>query len=496
MIALILALPVAAAPASAPAPIPRSPFVQEDEYETRLAEAGEDVAKLWELQAWCKEQGRNSDRRKVLLRIVELDENHEEARKALGHHFYADRWFTTRTELSAFRRNEEREMAEKGLVRYGDEWVPQSDAPFLRMGWVKDPSGGWSSPARAEALAREAKLRSEGHQQQQQGVWIHPDEFDRWRQGLWKCGDEWLDVESANAYHSQITRPWRLLGENGHFVLVTTSPYDAGRWGVWWAEQTWKDLVALFGAEPRGPLPVYMTPSVEQYNQLAAGSPEAGIPPIEGQNGWSSCHYAFFADVYFDGNPPEFRGGGVCWYDHDDPNLAPYGMHAVRHAAALSYMDAIDRSWDTVSRVVEAAASGNPAGAGGDFWGEKKLPLWLRFGAASFAERYFEDPNAENPRWAIEWSMQNLGGQLRPLDALFAFPIDAGNPDGSRVLLNEAGLVVSYIARGGNPAVEAARKALAERLKAGEDPSAEVQALQEALLANEAALRGWAGLEG
>lgn len=509
MISLLLALPTLA-PAGPtllprlhqPSPTPEpgtSLQAQEDEYETKLAEAGEDTAKLWELQTWCKEQGRNSDRRKILKKIIEVDPDHTEARKALGHHFYADQWFSTRTELAAYRRKEEREMAEKGLVRFGDEWVSGKEAPFMRMGWVKDEASGvWASPARVEELAREATLRSEGHQQQQQGVWIHPDDFEKWRQGLWKCGEDWLEVAAADEYHSEINRPWRVVSDNGngHFVLVTTSPNSAAQWGAWWAEQTYKDLVDLFGVEPARLMPVYMMGSVEMYNMLATGSPENGIPPVEGQNGWSAIHYAFFADNFYTGSPLRFEGGGICYYDHDDESLAPFGQHAVRHAAALSYMDAIDPSWEMVSKVVEAAATGNPGGAaGGDFWGEKSLPIWLRYGAASFVERYFLDSSAENPNWPMEWTMGNLGG-LRPLGELYGMALDAAAAEESAKLIKEAGLVVAFISRGGNAAVDAASEKLKTSLEAGEGVEVAVEGLQQALIENEAALRSWAGLEG
>ena len=46
----------------------------------------------------------------------------------------------------------------------------------------------------------------------------------------------------------------------------------------------------------------------------------------------------------------QFRGAGVCYWDTLTESLAPYGQHAVRHAAAQSYVEAIDPSWNAVSQ--------------------------------------------------------------------------------------------------------------------------------------------------
>jgi hypothetical protein len=102
---------------------------QDAEYDTKLAEAGDDVAKLWELHLWCKETSRNSESRATLKKLLENDAEHEEAHKALGHHNYDGQWFETYTSLAKYKRAEEASMKEKGLARYKDEWVKIDDLP-------------------------------------------------------------------------------------------------------------------------------------------------------------------------------------------------------------------------------------------------------------------------------------------------------------------------------------------------------------------------------
>ena len=501
MLSFLLLLPAAPGPI---APIPSAPALLSrqgaDVFESKLAEAGEDVDKLWELQKWCKEQGRNSDARKILKKIVSIDGSDESAHKALGHHFYDGKWFTSRTELSVYRRKEEKRMREeKGLIRMGDEWVPIAEAPFRRMGWVKDEeSGRYMSPGRLARKAEEAKLKAEGYQQQDLN-WISPDDFDKWRQGLYKCGDKWLTPEEADAYHSKLTTPWRIPTEKRHFILMSTCRREAAWLAAWWADQSYPDLVRVYGVEPAEPPTVVVVDGVQQYNTLAAGSPEQGILPSE-TSGWSSIHYAFFGELLFDtsSTPPEYNGSGICYYDEGDPQLKPYGQHAVRHAAALSYAEKIDPSWDAVSLMMTGLASGGQAQLG-SFWSEKRIPIWMRYGAASFVERYFTDSYAENKDWPSQWALQNLSkiGGLRPLKDFFAMGPDPNDVPNSEKWLSEGGLVVSFILNGGNSKVGAAHEAFKQALKAAGPTDEAVKALEQALLDSEEDLRKFAArLEG
>ncbi|MFT4543005.1 MAG: hypothetical protein ACI835_005474 [Planctomycetota bacterium] len=491
---LLLALPTLLAPLPVLS-LPLRPAQEADEYDTKLTAAGDDVEKLWELQAWCKEQGRNSDARKVLKKIVSVDGGHEAARKALGHHFYDEQWFSSRTELSSHRRKEERAMKEKGFVRMDKEWVPIADAPFLRMGWAKDETGHYQSPATAARMLKEAKLREDGYQQQDT-TWIEPDEFDKWREGLYKCGDDWLAGKEAEAFHSNLTTPWRIPSPNGKFIIVSTCKRRPAELAAWHADRTYGDLARIFGLQPLSTPVVTVVDGVSQYNIMAAGNQEMGIQPAE-NSGWSSIHYAFFGELMFEMNEgtPEYNGGGVCYYAADQPNLEPYGKHAVRHAAALSYIEKIDPSWDSISRMMASASSGGGAQLG-NFWQEKKVPLWLRFGAASYVERYYKDADSKNPNWPMEWSTKNLAAMnsMRLAPEVLAFQIDPGQPEDSRKWMSECGLLVSFMLHGKDAEVSAAHGAFKAALKSGGSTEEAVANLVEVLGGKDAEIRAYGDL--
>ncbi|MEM7308243.1 MAG: hypothetical protein AAF682_16305 [Planctomycetota bacterium] len=465
-----------------------------DDFSDRRKAAGDDVDKLWDLALWCQANEHEDDARSTFERILKLAPEHEGAHEKLRHHRYDERWFETYRELSKYRRAEEERMAAKGLVRHGQDWVAAADVPFVRMGWVQEDKA-WISPAAVQRREADAKYTAEGWQQQDL-TWIHPDDFEPWRAGLWKCGEEWLDTDAANAWHAELGRWWQRPGER--FIALSTADREATDWASWWADQTYADLARAIGVQPDGKPEVVVLRSLDQYNEFAAGSTEGQRPPAEG-SGWSSVHYAFHADSYvdFSGGAPEYRGLGVCYYAADDETLKPWGQHAVRHAAAQSYIEEVDPSWDTVSQMLQQQP-GTPVNTQ-SFWGEKKLPTWFRFGVASYCERYFRDANVGedgDPWWARAWTLQNLrdGGGLRDLEAIFAFQIDANDPDGSGRMITEAGLLVSFVLDGECAPVIEAHQALKHALATGGDHEAAGAELKKALLKNEKKLRLYANL--
>ena len=92
---------------SLPAPTPVVHWFQEDaEVDGQLAAAGKDTAKLMELAASLKTAGKEDAAKKVLKKVIEIDPNHEAARKELRHHNYDGKWFESYAELSKYRREE------------------------------------------------------------------------------------------------------------------------------------------------------------------------------------------------------------------------------------------------------------------------------------------------------------------------------------------------------------------------------------------------------
>lgn len=487
---------------TAPVPASPRPAWQEDaEVQKRISEAGNDVAKLLEVAQWCETNEKAAEAREVYKKILELDAAHEAAHKALRHHFYDNQWFESYVALSKYKREEAQRMKDKGLARFGEEWVPIADVPYLRMGWVRNEAGTWVSRHELDRAEQLKKWQEGGFRYRPEDMsWVAPDDAAKLEQGLWKCGDQWVDLAAANTYHGEIGQWWRYQDPEGkHFTVLTTLPHSADpkdsrvAWAAWYAEQAYPDLMRALGVAPKTSPEVVVLRTTEQYNNFAAGDQAAGRAGTE-SSGASSVHYAFFSDTWFDAsvNPPEFKGVGVCYWDAENPALAPYGIHAIRNAAAQSYMEAIDPSWDAVSVALSSSQPVQPQA----FWTEKKIPLWLRYGIASYCDRYFKDGNNENPWWAREWAFANLRakGELRPLADIFAFNVDPNNIDDAGKLLQEAGLVVSFVLDGGITDVIKEHQAFKAALKNGGDTQKAVAALQQVILDYEDALRAHANL--
>ncbi len=512
MITLLLAslVPSALAPildrAQPPSPMPLA--LQDagqsgdPEFDKKLAACGTDVAQLWALHEACAAEGKKDLSKLALKKILEVDPNHEGAHKALQHRLYDGKWFESYSALSKYRRDEEKRMLEEhGKVRYGEGWAKPEDVPYLRMGWAKDErSGRWSDPNEVARLAEEARLKSEGYEQRDDLTWIAPADVDKWKQGLWQCGEEWLDLDKANAYHASVMHPWRLTGAEDRFITMGTIPRAAdGRgpldYARWWANLAYPDLVRALGVEPTEKPSFLVLNSLQQYNTFAAGDQAQGLPATE-ISGCSSVHYSYFAEAWFlpgVGETPRYNGAGVGYYAVDDPALRPFGQYSVRHAAAHSFMEAIDPSWDTISQAVT-----NPQALQVQtFWQEKKIPKWLRYGIASYCERFCKDPAPQEggDPWAFRaWALQNLraGGELDPLEQIFLMNLDANDPAGSVRRIHEAGLLVSFILDGECQPVKQAHEAFKAALSEGKGTTEAAQALQKALEANLAELKAFA----
>lgn len=85
------------------------------EYERRRAAAKDAPDDLWELAEYCRQNLLLSSREQHLKRIVELDADHEQARRALGFTRINGEWKT-----------QDQVMTERGYVRYKGDWkLPQ-----------------------------------------------------------------------------------------------------------------------------------------------------------------------------------------------------------------------------------------------------------------------------------------------------------------------------------------------------------------------------------
>ena len=489
-----------------PAPAPVVHWFQEDaEVDGQIAAAGKDTAKLMELGASLKTAGKDDAAKKAFKKVIEIDPNHKEARKELRHHEYNGKWFESYAELSKYRREEAAEMKKVGKVKWKDQWVLEVDKPYLDMGWEKTDKG-WVNPVEAAREKQIAEWRAAGHEfRADDSTWVAPAEMDKWKQLLWKCGDEWLDMAKADEFHSRIGQWWQLDG--AHFVTLSTTDWMGANDARAIAEQTYPELKRLFGLDPAKKPAFVVLNSIDQYNKFSAGDQELQLPPSETE-GFSSLHHAYFADALFvpapelPSAPPQFMGAGVALWDRKG-QTAGWGPFAVRFAAAQSFIEAIDPSWNAVAELIASAAGGaqpNP----GAFWAEKRIPRWMRYGAASYVERFMKMPADEggNPWATREWSMADLKkkGGMRKLEDLFAFTLDLNDIDGSTRLYHEAGLVVSFLLDGadGNKKLATKHAAFKAALKATPfDRKAldeAVKDLQDELAKNEKDIRAFGDL--
>jgi len=497
---LALSLCLLASPCPLPLPVAISaPSVQGDPaIDTKIAACDKEVAKLLELAATYVGGPMQASADKVYKRVIELDPNNEVAHKALRHQLYAGKWFDSFAELAKFKREEAAKMKAKGLARFKDEWVPEADAPFLKMGWTKDAKGAWVDPAEAAYDKQVEEWKTAGYQfRADDNSWIAPADFDKWKALQWKCGDNWVDMAAANEYHSKLEQAWQLRG--AHFEVWATIDWEGANLARWHADQCQKELVRIFGMQPATPPHFVVLASLQQYNQAAGGQPIL----IESE-GISSLHGAYFADAFYNrGTPPRFMGCGVSYWDRKDPKMVAWGPFWLRWAAAQSFIDAIDPSWNAVGEWIGNGGRGDLASYAVPFWGEKKIPRWLRYGAASYVERFMKNPEAAEG--ADPWTLRSFAfaelkkaGGLRKLDEVFAFAPDVSDIPGSSRLYDEAGLLVSYLLDGaeGDKQLAASLGDFQLALKSGAkaDVAKTATAMQQALAKHEKEIRAFAGL--
>lgn len=106
------------------------PKPEEIEYEKVRSQYPDTAEGQWQLAEWCKERKLNAFRKAHLMRVLELDPNHEAAHKALGHVKLDGKWTTQRDELASqglrfykgrVRTQQEIDILEEGQKKKGTE---------------------------------------------------------------------------------------------------------------------------------------------------------------------------------------------------------------------------------------------------------------------------------------------------------------------------------------------------------------------------------------
>jgi hypothetical protein len=140
----------------------------------RLGQA-KDAAALADLAAWAKAKGFKTDTELVWRKVLELDPQNVKARKALGHVRVGGAWMTPEEKAAADKAAAdaaqrakglvehqgrwvtpaEKEALEKGLLKDGDEWIPEDE--WHRRRGEQKVGGVWCAWARREPCRRRCR---------------------------------------------------------------------------------------------------------------------------------------------------------------------------------------------------------------------------------------------------------------------------------------------------------------------------------------------------
>lgn len=383
----------------------------------------------------------------------------------------------------------------RGWVERGGVWVSPGEIARVRAGDRRDPETGlWTTRADGRREDRGAVRVDD--------AWVDGDDTAKLERGLYPVGGDWCDLEQANRRHSRLDTPW-VIPTAFATIHATTDRSTAVAALVHMARAV-PELERALGIVPPLPLDVVLTRTEEQADRLAFGAPDGRRAPLHGA-GRHVIYGGWFAERRFDREGPRFvyDGAGVGVWNADVLHGDAFGVHSARLAYALSWVDAVDPC-------PEASKAARKDGPGPDFLAEreaeKRLPPWLSWGAAVYAERFYRDTSIDlaatpdaNPWWTRAWSLSNLeaAGGLGDMASVFEVHMDPARAEEARLQLLRAGTLVAFVLDGDCEPVRAAHTALrAALVEAGlEGPVDQdlVRALEDAIRAHEGALRAFIG---
>lgn len=359
---------------------------------------------------------------------------------------------------------------------------PRRAAWIAERGYVRHAVHGWVRASALEGIA----AGFERHD----AAWLPPGEMLRVAEGLHPANGHWLPLEDANDHHSIVHRWWKI--PSGRYVAFSTCSRATTLRALEWMRYTHNDLVRLFGTEPQLPMTVVLLRNLQQYNAFGVQRPtESQVAPDA--RGFSAFHYAFPAESWLDldqGGEP--LGAGVAYWDDRTRAGSQWGALAARHAAAHAFVEGIDPS----PRAMRAFRTDHTAPFDVEaFLAEKTIPLWLRYGAAVYCERFFVQRGVDRPLWARTWSLEKLreGGALDALETIFALPLDQWQPARSQRLMLQAGAVVAFVLDGEVPAVRTAHARFREAVARDRGVQEAVERLQRVVAAHRKELLTFAG---
>lgn len=178
----------------------RADEVEYDKIRTRYPDT---VEGQWELAEWCREKRLSAQRKKHLQRIIQLDPDHEQARRALGYSQIDGQWMT-----------QEEAMIKQGYRRYEGRWrLPQEievlernrNKELAETEWMKKVSTwrGWLTTDKAR-VARENILAIDDPQATKAlALGLHEDPHDQTRL---LCAEALARIGTADAMHALAQR--------------------------------------------------------------------------------------------------------------------------------------------------------------------------------------------------------------------------------------------------------------------------------------------------
>ncbi len=306
---------------------------------------------------------------------------------------------------------------------------------------------------------------------------------------VYRCGDEWMNEADANDYHSRLHRWWEV--PTPPLLVYSTCSRRTTEEARASMHDALPHLERIFGTTPEPPLTVILLRSLVQYNAFAITAPEGERVPPEA-SGFSAFHHAFPCEQWLDIQGGGHHPGAACaYFDDRTEGGRLWGALAARHATAHAFVERLDPSPHTVetyradpSRPFDAEA----------YWAEKKIPRWLRFGAAMYCERYLPTEDAADPWVLRRWSQEELTrlGGIDDLDAALRCELSQDEVARSQRRLLEAGLLVAFVLDGGHPEVASAHADVRDALSNRTDPTAAIARLEARIRAHEPELRAFA----
>jgi hypothetical protein len=439
------------------------------EYEKRLKEAEGSVEKLWALYEWCQSNALDKQGRAVLRAILKVDDNDKKAHELLGEVSFDGKWFANDKKVEEYKKKQlEAEAKKTGKAIYNGELVDPADLPNLEKG-LKKLDGKWVS-------AEDYQHISEGWTRQDL-EWVAPADKPNVEKGLWKCGDKWLSEADANKYHSELGKWWRIPTD--HFWLYSTCTREIAKKASLECEHSFSDLMRMFGKAPGGPVTVLVLNSREQYNDVSMGKLGAAVE----LRGFSSLHGAYLAEIWQEPFKNGQASGAIAYWDEKA------GALFVRHAAGQAFVEALDPSPKTMKDLM---SGDDPTKLADDFWKEKLVPEWYRYGAANFVEQYLMFSGDALRKWSI--GRIAAQGGLDPIEKFLKFELSLDDPAKSDKLILESGLVMAFVLDGKCAPVTEKLAAFKLALNTGKDVKKAGEALEDAVKKNEAALRKFAGI--